>query len=94
MGKTSNMIEANGQPHRCHNLEIKRGEKSRIDQVMLTENEYGYKYVKIRTRSIMVPTIGDKFSSRHGQKGTVGMVYRYIDILLLDKRICRSLFKE
>ncbi|MEK6942162.1 MAG: DNA-directed RNA polymerase subunit B, partial [archaeon] len=53
---------------------VRKGKIGFVDKVMLTESESGNKLVKVKLRSNMVPELGDKFSSMHGQKGVIGAI--------------------
>ena len=58
-----------------------------IDKVMLSSTETEHGLVKIQTRQTRVPEVGDKFSSRHGQKGVVGLIAPQTDLPFTDEGI-------
>ena len=59
---------------------IRPNESGYISDNLISRNGDGYRFAKVKIRSTRSPTIGDKHSSRHGQKGTVGMIYRQQDM--------------
>ncbi len=59
---------------------LQHGEKGIVDFVLLSENEDGNKLVQVRLRDPRIPEIGDKFTSRHGQKGIIGQIVEHADM--------------
>jgi len=49
-------------------------EETYVDKNYTGRNGDGYNFAKVRTRILRKPVLGDKFSSRHGQKGTCGNI--------------------
>ncbi len=62
------------ETRRESSIQVRKGKPGSIDRVILTENEDGNRLVKIKLRTTMIPEVGDKFSSKHGQKGVIGAI--------------------
>jgi DNA-directed RNA polymerase beta subunit len=52
----------------------KKGQLGFVDKSFITEGEEGFRLAKVRIREERIPAMGDKFCSRCGQKGTVGLI--------------------
>jgi DNA-directed RNA polymerase beta subunit len=61
-------------------VRIKFGEKGTISKILLTESEDGNPLIRIEVRDSRIPIVGDKFASRHGQKGIIGAIISPEDI--------------
>jgi len=62
----SNFLDASITP--------KKGQLGFVDKSFISEGEEGYRLAKVRIREERIPAMGDKFCSRCGQKGTVGLI--------------------
>jgi DNA-directed RNA polymerase II subunit RPB2 len=80
IGKTVPIKNNSDFKYRDSSINIRYSEEGYIDENYINTNADGYNFCKVRLRSIRIPMIGDKFSSRHGQKGTVGMIYPQEDM--------------
>ncbi|KAI1139563.1 beta and beta-prime subunits of DNA dependent RNA-polymerase [Hypoxylon sp. FL0543] len=72
------------QEYRETPLSYRLADPAYIDKVMVTQTERETQLVKVQTRQTRRPELGDKFSSRHGQKGVVGIIVDQEDLPFSD----------
>ena len=73
-------FESSGPYRRDTSIGVRPSETGVIDTVVMTQSNEGGKMYKIRARDMRIPEIGDKFASRHGQKGVLGILAKAEDL--------------
>ena len=77
---TGMVIPAGAKKFRDVSRTMRNNEVGWVDRIFRNRNGEGYSFAKVRMRQDRIPEIGDKFSSRHGQKGTLGMILNTEDM--------------
>jgi DNA-directed RNA polymerase III subunit RPC2 len=72
-------------------LTYKGAAPATVDKVLITSNENDTFIVKVLMRQVRRPEVGDKFSSRHGQKGVCGLIINQEDMPFSEKGVCPDL---
>ncbi|MCX8190922.1 MAG: DNA-directed RNA polymerase subunit A' [Candidatus Aenigmarchaeota archaeon] len=67
-------IFLSGENLRESSVRLRHGDKGIVDRVYITQTTDGTKLVKVVVRDLKKPEVGDKFASRHGQKGVMGIL--------------------
>ncbi|MCL4374070.1 MAG: DNA-directed RNA polymerase subunit B [Candidatus Marsarchaeota archaeon] len=68
------------EKNRDNSIMVRVGEEGVVDSIMESETAGATRIVKVRVRSEKIPEAGDKFASRHAQKGVVALIVPQADM--------------
>ena len=74
-------------PYKNAPLSYKSPVSGYIDKVVISDTENDQTLIKVLIRQTRRPELGDKFSSRHGQKGVCGLIVNQEDMPFNDQGI-------
>jgi DNA-directed RNA polymerase subunit B len=66
---------------------LRQEEQGTVDTVFITEDGQGNKVIRVKTRDLRIPELGDKFATSHGQKGIIGAIIPENDIPFTSKGV-------
>ncbi len=59
---------------------VEENVEGKVSNIIIYEDESGNRSVNLLIRDLRVPLVGDKFASRHGQKGVIGATFKQSDM--------------
>lgn len=88
IGKMAPMIhDKKNKKYSYNDTSIQIKQSGIIDRTVLTENHNDETICKVKLRRLRIPEVGDKVSSRHGQKSTIGLVVDESDMPFTESGI-------
>ncbi len=66
---------------------IRQEEQGIVESVFITEDSQGNRVIRVKTRDLRKPELGDKFATSHGQKGVIGAIIPENDVPFTSKGV-------